>query len=402
VRAMPTAQHEVQHELTDDELLERLAAVENPTVEDDEIVAERYGINMPATRLSTAMQPDADYRLFEPLVNAADEYITFAQTPERRIFTGIPPFDAAMRGVAPRELLMLTGFAANGKTLFTAKLIEANRDRRICLFTPDETRVLVLVKLAALHFGMSAEHMEQRIAANDEKTIEMVRATARDVFPNLAVFDRMVDIEMMERGIGEACDALGDPIDMVIFDYSKLLLGYESPPEAVSALKGLGKKADTVMTVLHQSSRTGGADGKKPSMTSGEYGGEQQATFLIGIRRKKNELTAIIRDLEERIRTSTRDTSDLENRLADARWELGQHQNTASAALLKNKRPPSRTVDEQDFKIDEDTGRLTWVPHGDLPVSLADRAAEPPSAAMAQAMQRARGFQRSFDDLESA
>jgi hypothetical protein len=40
------------------------------------------------------------------------------------------------------------------------------------------------------------------------------------------------------------------------------------------------------MLVLHQSSRTAGADGKKMTISSGAYGGEQQATHILGVRRK--------------------------------------------------------------------------------------------------------------------
>ena len=86
---------------------------------------------------------------FQPLGGAVDEFISFAQHPENRVWTGIKEIDEAMRGIAPGEFCQINGFAHNGKTLLVVEILLKNEGRPGIVFSPDETRVLVLIKLAA-------------------------------------------------------------------------------------------------------------------------------------------------------------------------------------------------------------------------------------------------------------
>jgi KaiC/GvpD/RAD55 family RecA-like ATPase len=363
---VPSAAHEVTELMGADELAARLAAIEA-----DARIEKHYGVSMAAAR---APEPEPHKgRYYDPLPNAADEYIAFAQSPFQRVYTGIDEFDAAMRGIAPGELMLIVGFAHSGKTVLTTEFILNNRKKRIAFFTPDETRVLVLIKLVSIVHSISAEVLEQRIANNDSEAIEMVRSTAGSHFPNLAVFDQGMGIEQMHAALDEAEAAWGDRAQAVIFDYADLLVGVDDSRLAITALKSFGKARHAPMIVLHQSSRTSGADGKTVTISSGGYGGEQQATFLVGVRRKKSELMAQILDLKQRIKTSTKDTSVLEDMKEEAEYELRQHENTVTFNLLKNKRPPSRLVAELDFELDPDTGRIRQLGHGELVNNLENR-----------------------------
>jgi hypothetical protein len=110
--------------------------------------------------------------------------------------------------------------------------------------------------------------------------------------------------------------------------------------------------------VLHQSSRTAGKDGQAVTISSGSFGGEQQATHLIGVRRRKNEIIAAIKEMEEKIGSAANPKPEWDDRLADLRYDLGVHQDTVTFNLVKNKRPPCHLVDDTDFVLDKETGRI--------------------------------------------
>lgn len=407
---MPSAAHEVTEELGEDELAARLAQLTQTGVDDDdpeefepelhpaqrgphpgpiddtylERIYKHYGIDAAEANSPAALVYDEDddepvgpsgFRWFDPLPNAADEYIVFAQTPERRVYTGIEPFDLVMRGIAPRELLLIVGFAHSGKTVLIAEFLLNNRRKRIAFFTPDETRVLVLIKLVSLVHGISAEDLEERIRVNDQDAIEMVRSTARDEFPRLAVFDQTMGIPQMHAALDEAEASWGGKADAVIFDYADLLEGFDEPKGAINALKKFGKRRNAPMIVLHQSSRSSGKDGQQVTISSGGFGGEQQATFLIGVRRKKSELIAEAIELRKKLRYPgpRTDISQIEDLLSEVEAGLRQHSNTVTFNLVKNKRPPSRLVEELDFILDDQTGNIRQLDSGELTHNLENR-----------------------------
>jgi KaiC/GvpD/RAD55 family RecA-like ATPase len=307
--------------------------------------------------VEVAPAEDRDFRYYKPLVHAAEEYVTWAQTPGQRVYLGIPEFDRAMRGLAPQELLTILGYAHSGKTVLLTQIILNNPDRRIVLFTPDETRVLVLVKLAAIVHGVSVETMEERIAIGEQDAIDMVRSTATDHFPNLAVFDEGLGLDQMSRACGEVEEVLGRP-ELVIYDYIKLLPDHDDVVAAYNAIKRWGKGERVPLVVIQQSSRTKGRDGAVVDLDSGEFGGEQQSTFMLGVRRKQDQAKAQIREIEAKLRGNPKDREGLQAALEDNRDLLIRHKNTVTFNLIKNKRPPGRRVDDIDFRMDPETGKL--------------------------------------------
>lgn len=326
----------------------------------DEEIAALW--DAPEAPTSPAYDHEA-YRYFVPLPEAANDFIFQSRTVGERVYTGIDEFDHAMRGLARKEIMIVQGFAHSGKTLFVTQLMKANTDKRVILFTPDESRVLVLVKLASLVTGVSAEEYERRIASGDTTAEDELRAVATTHFPNLAVFDEVNDLRSMDAAYLECRAFWGHEPDVVIFDYIDLLAGDSGGDGAtagkVNALKAWGKRRNHRLILLHQSSRTAGKDGAEVTISSGAYGGEQQATFVVGVRRKRDQWRGRLRDLEEKRATQANPSERLDEQIADAKWQLDRHWNTITFNLVKNKRPPSRLVDEVDFILDHETGALT-------------------------------------------
>lgn len=308
----------------------------------------------------------SDYRMYTPLAEAADSFVRWAQSPQERVHLGIDRIDKEMRGIAAGEIAMMLGFAHGGKTLLLLHALRHNRDKHIAMFIPDEPRQLVLTKLTCMHHNIDARELEQRVADDDKDAIELLRRTAEEDFPNLAVFDQPLTSSDMERAYGEVCDVWGRVPELVVVDYLDLVEAGETVPDKATFLKGFGRRHDIPMLVLHQTSRHAGADGAKLTMSSGSFGGEQQATAVIGVRRKKYQIAHEINELIEKLDRSHSERA--QDRLDFLRHEAKVHEYTVTVSLLKNKRPAGQLVDDIDFELDVATGRLT-----DLDTRLPDQ-----------------------------
>lgn len=300
-------------------------------------------------------------RLHVPLAEAVDEFQSWARSPQDRVYTGLERFDAAMRGTAPGQLTLIQGFAHQGKTLFTTEVILNNPERRIALFTPDETRELILVKLTCALHRVSARSLERWMAEGNPEARAMMMETV-ERYPSLSVVDASVSIGDMSRALKEMEDDFGAAVDAVVFDYAALLDHGEDIRSKVQALKSFGKEHRTAMFVLHQASRTSGKDGQVMTITSGEYGGEKEATHVIGVRRKKAAVAVALRETREMLAkpTTSAATRDrlVEQVIPELEYELARHEATITVSLLKNKTPPCDLVDELDLLIDPISGRI--------------------------------------------
>jgi len=306
------------------------------------------------------------FSYYQPLVKAADDYVHWAQTPTERIYLGFNDIDAQMRGIAPAEMCIMQGYSHSGKTLVLLQILLANRDKRVVYFCPDEPRTLTLIKLACVTHGVNANELESQVAENDPQAITLLRQTALEHFPNLAVFDQTVSLLDMERSLAEYNEVFGHP-QLIVVDYLDLITGAgEDIPSKANAIKAFGKRHNVPLLVLHQSSRTAGADGRKMTISSGAYGGEQQATHIIGVRRKRFEIEGHIRELQEKLERAT-NTERIIEKIESLQYDLRIHENTLTLNLVKCKRPASSLLDDMDFTIEYGTGRLNRLESGILP-----------------------------------
>lgn len=320
------------------------------------------------------IEANGAYEHYKPLTEAADEFIRFAEHPELRINMGIELIDRNTRGVAPGEIMVIMGFAHSGKTVLATELMMANHDKPIVLFTPDETRPLVLTKLASAELGVAADELERRIYRGEQAAREQLLMVANK-YGQLAVYDQSVTIREMKMMFRDAELALGRKPAACIFDYADQLADAIDTKAKVDALKMFGKDMQTPMFVLHQTSRSGGGIGEELSMSSGAYGGEQQATFLVSVRRKKYLYMEQVKDLQKRLDNATNPNMQrvYEERIHEIVHSLiPRHRDTVSVGLLKNKRPPSQQVPEFDCKLDPLTGRITPI-HKDDPDEEPDK-----------------------------
>lgn len=331
---------------------------------------ETAGQEAPSNTPVPAVEQSA-YRMYEPLAEAADSFVRWAQATHERVHLGVPLIDEEMRGIAPGEMAMMIGFAHGGKTLALLHMLLRNHDKHIALFIPDEPRQLVLTKLTCIQHGIPARELESRVASDDQEAIRLMRSTAEESFPHLAVFDQPLSASDMERAYHELCDVWGQAPELVVVDYLELVQAGETVPDKATFLKSFGRRHDVPLLVLHQTSRSAGADGHKLTMSSGAYGGEQQATSIIGVRRKKFQIAAEMNEIVEKLDRSHSERA--QERLDELRYLMTIHEYTLTMSLLKNKRPGGRLVDDIDYEIDTHTGRLRELSPQELPAQHLER-----------------------------
>ena len=314
--------------------------------------------------------PTSDYHYYRPFADAADEFVRWAQSPQEQILTGFSDIDREMRGIAPGEVCLVVGYSHSGKTLALMEMLRHNSSRRVIYFCPDEPRTLTLIKLACLVHNMNALDLERRIASNDPTAIELLRSTASEKFPNLVVIDNPVSVVDMEKATEEVSMVWGQRPDLIVLDYLELLSGGgEDVASKANTVKAFGRRRDAPLLVLHQTSRTSGAEGRQITISSGAFGGEQQATHIIGVRRKLAEIRSRLRDLNEKLASPGR--SDKVERLMVERDFLVHeemiHRHTVTVNLVKCKRVGAELLEDGiDLEIAQGTGRLTPL-YGDLP-----------------------------------
>lgn len=276
-----------------------------------------------------------------------------------------PTVDNGIIFVRRGDVTFWTHNTHSGKTLVATELMLNNADTPLVLFTPDETRPLVLTKLTSALHGVSARELERRIQQDDDDARQLLIETA-ETYGKLAIFDESVSVVDMDNMMDEAQNAMGIKPKGVIFDYAELLEGPDDVKQKMTALKRWGKRHGVAMFVIHQTSRSSGSGGKKMAIDSGSYGGEQQATHVIGVRRKKYMHLAMLAVLEEKIAQAVNPTSIESYRRRKEEIEkidLPRDADTLTVSLVKNKRPPCDLVDDLDRMIDQETGRLIRLDH---------------------------------------
>lgn len=245
---------------------------------------------------------------------------------------GLPQLDQMTRGIGKGELAFVTGYTHSGKTQAFLSAVVNNRDRRIVLVTMDETAEQVLTKLVCMVTGSNAERLEERVRDRDQTAIDRVRRIARDEFANLIVVDGGMRLDDLGIVLAEAQQHWDAPAECLGLDYLELLKTDDANLEQkAQALKSWVVAHDVPVLCIHQGSRGNSGGGQKLAMNAMKYAGEAEATFVIGVRRLRDDP----------------DMADNPN-VAD----------TVEISLIKNKRPPSRKG-EFSFHLDPNCGLIT-------------------------------------------
>ena len=210
---------------------------------------------------------------------------------------------------------------------------------------------------------------------NDERVRRLVQGTASEFFPNLIVLDQALTFDQMTVALHEAEDYWGDRCDGVIVDYLDLLPGdstFDGTKGKSTHLKRWVKRSKVATVCIHQPKRGGAQRGERIGMDDMNMGGETEATFVLGVYRKRDDLYS---------------------------GQAFMHQDTISVNIDKNKRPPCHTG-AYDYHLDPHTGTIRSLRPEDLVVP----GVPIPNVATAAAVvaQRGRGAMDKDDVIDLA
>lgn len=302
--------------------------------------------------------PENSYRFIRPLSAAADDYVELVQNEEGRWLFGIQELDFKIRGLRPSELMYITGRVHSGKTQILLQSIVNNPDRPCILFTYDEVDTLVLSKLIAMTRRIDAEALETAIKARDKDIIDLVKKVATETYSKLLIVDRSLNIRQMTDAIKEAEDFWGEATAMAAIDYLDQIPGGTGDLDGTKAkadqVKRWTKAIDRPVICLAQSSRSSGPRGKAAGLEAMRYGGDDGATFVLEVFRKRDDMSM------------------------DS-WQRDSEANTVTVNVDKNKRPPSHKG-EVDLFMHPKYGYVRPLADGDKHV--AGQVLSSPTAAL--------------------
>ena len=281
-----------------------------------------------ARRLAAAQQGDGEATASSPRSNrwslsttVVDNLIGFIRNPAERWYLGFPDIDIATRGIGKGEVLLVVGRSHTGKSQMLLNGIVTNlvndSKAHVVIFSMDEPRELVAMKLFCLLRGRSSPEVEEAIKANDTETITALRDTAKAELSRVAIVDESLTLDAMTEVMDEVREWWGCAPSFVMIDYLELLPGGDSDATGVTskaqAVKRWAKVQRVPLGLVHQSGRGSAPPGHSGGIHAGRYGGEHEAIFVIEVYRKKDRWG-----------------------LSD--WETRYHENSVNLNVCKNKR----------------------------------------------------------------
>ena len=268
-----------------------------------------------------------------------DNLIGFISNPTERWYLGLPELDLATRGVGRGEVLMVVGRSHTGKSQVLLNGIVWNlvnhSDAHVVIFSMDEPRELVTMKLYCLLRGRSSADVEEAIKRHDTTLLADLEQAGSQELSRVASGDDPLTLDGMADAMTEARAWWGCDPSFVMLDYLELLPGGDADATGVTTkaqgVKRWAKKQRVPVGLVHQAGRGSGEPGKAAGLYAGRYGGEQEAIFVMEVYRK-------------------RDKHGL------SPWETQYHENSININLCKNKRT-ARVLD-QIYYLDPTAGHV--------------------------------------------
>jgi hypothetical protein len=191
--------------------------------------------------------------------------------------TGIRAIDDRLGGgYEPGGTHIISGYSSNGKSLLLANIIGNNRDKRVIYFSPDDTLRLLIPKFYKLVNGTACR--------SSKLLAEFVRSELPWLYLDCS---NPCSVAHMEKVYKQCCQTWGEKPEAIVFDYATQLTGIgDRIEQKIGFFKGQAETTKIPFIIAHQNNRPGGKPGI--SMENVQFGGEREATTLIGVWRRIN------------------------------------------------------------------------------------------------------------------
>ncbi len=221
------------------------------------------------------------------LHNQIEALYKFADTPVKRVGTGLTGIDDLIVGPAPGEVCMIVGRSYSGKSIMGQNIIYNNADLHSIFFSMEMPYIQALIRLYAMTFNVNAIDVqtELELGKPDNKFWDLVLKYPQHVI----VDDAAMSLKSMSVKVTEYEIAYKQRPDFVVVDYLELLGGAKASGDGYLAtevqatmLKDWAKNENMRVFVLHQANKQE-PRWLPPTDSSARNGGYTEADFVIGM-----------------------------------------------------------------------------------------------------------------------
>jgi len=275
----------------------------------------------------------------QSLYNDVKELFAFAESDTKRVGTGIPAIDEAIRGPAPGEVCMIMGRSYSGKSIVGQNIIHYNKTLPSIFFSMEMPKMQAVIRLYSMWSGSNSTDVQ--LAIEDGSPPLDMWDMIKD-FPYHKIEDQPgITIQEMSKTVDEFQSTHKKRPEFVVVDYLELLGGAKASGEGYLAtemqatmLKDWAKQEEMRVFLVHQTNRLE-RQWMPPTEDSARNAGFTEADFVIGLWRPHKNPTI---DFLEKLRT----------------------QHIIAANVLKN-RPFFKEIDLVEIKLKQGSLRI-WRP----------------------------------------
>jgi replicative DNA helicase len=221
------------------------------------------------------------------LYRQVESLYEFADTPTKRVGTGLVGIDELIVGPAPGEVCMIVGRSYSGKSIVGQNIVWHNNDLPSIFFSMEMPFLQALIRMYAMTFDVSAIDVQGMVENGrpDDQFWTLVTE-----YPQHVIVDRpALTLGDMSDAIETYDNEFGKRPEFVVVDYLELLGGAKASGEGYLAtemqatmLKDWAKSEAMRVFVLHQANKQE-PRWLPPTDSSARNGGYTEADFVIGM-----------------------------------------------------------------------------------------------------------------------